>query len=114
MTWTTRPTIPEHRRTLIGFYGCSNADRVVCVGGPRGKRGPDVIQLNRWMWEQECSACGEVHKFQPLWRVVNKSERKRKAEVTLTEANATIQAPRMITQTTKAGRERIAEGLEDD
>lgn len=53
----------------VGFYGCSDVDRVVCVAAHE-QEGPkvDLPRLRALRWKQECPGCGEVHVFVPLWR----------------------------------------------
>lgn len=47
----------------VGFYGCSNADRVVKVAPPTTGGRPHHLES----WKVDCP-CGYVHVVRPMWR----------------------------------------------
>lgn len=69
------------RKFFIGFYGCSVADRIVCVAPPRGRGGEKPHHTESW--KITCPACGETHVVKPYWRRATEHERRTKPELVL-------------------------------
>lgn len=51
------------RLLYVGFYGCSNADRVVKVAPPTEDDRPHHLES----WKVDCP-CGYKHVVRPMWR----------------------------------------------
>lgn len=74
----------------VGFYGCSNADRVMRVAPPSRDGRPHHLES----WKVDCP-CGYKHVVRPMWRPAKDQADLEDVDLTLPER-------------TVAGREMIA------